>query len=63
MPFSSYANIPPNVVSALNLVSTPQTLVVSPNGKLLKHWRGAFAGKIQAEIEQYFGVKLPGLGS
>jgi antitoxin component of RelBE/YafQ-DinJ toxin-antitoxin module len=43
------------------LGSTPQTIVVSPDGKVLRNWVGAYIGDRQAEVEQFFGVGLPGL--
>jgi peroxiredoxin len=43
------------------LGTTPQTIVVSPDGKVLQNWVGAYTGEQQAQIEKYFGVKLPGL--
>lgn len=41
--------------------STPQTLVISPNGKVLQNWEGAYTGQQQSEIERFFDVTLPGL--
>lgn len=43
------------------LGSTPQTIVVSPDGKVLQNWVGAYTGTGQVEIEKFFGVNLPGL--
>jgi peroxiredoxin len=43
------------------LGSTPQTIIVSPDGKILQNWVGAYTGARQAEVEGYFGVSLPGL--
>ena len=41
--------------------NTPQTIVVSPEGKVLQNWVGAYAGRQQADVEKYFGVHMPGL--
>jgi len=38
---------------------TPQTIVVSGQGTVLKNWHGAYSGSVKSEIEQYFGVHLP----
>lgn len=46
---------------AYKLGGTPQSLVISPDGKVLKNWGGAYTGTVQKEIEEYFGVRLPGL--
>jgi peroxiredoxin len=43
------------------LGNTPQTIVISPGGKVVQNWVGAYAGPKQAEVENFFGVKLPGL--
>jgi peroxiredoxin len=40
---------------------TPQTLVISPEGKVLQNWVGAYVGPQQAEVEKFFGVRLPGV--
>ena len=40
---------------------TPQTIVISPDGKVLQNWMGAYAGKQQGEVEKFFGITLPGL--
>jgi peroxiredoxin len=43
------------------LGGTPQTIIVSPDGKVLQNWVGAYTGARQAEVERFFGVSLPGL--
>ena len=43
------------------LGSTPQTIVISREGKVLKNWIGAYTGQQQSEIEQFFGITLPGM--
>ena len=58
-----------NVVTGLHeeairgwrLGGTPHTIVVSPAGKVIGSWAGAYSGTIGREVEQFFGVKLPGL--
>lgn len=45
------------------LGGTPQTLVISPDGKVLQNWEGAYTGQQQSEIERFFDVTLPGLTS
>jgi hypothetical protein len=44
------------------LSSTPQTLVVARDGKLLKRWKGAYVGKQKDDIEAFFAVKLNKVG-
>lgn len=48
-------------INALGLGNTPQTLIVSPDGKLLANWVGAYGGDLRVDIETYFAMKLPGL--
>ena len=50
-------------LQSLGLGSTPQTIVVSPEGKVLKVWTGAYDDKLKSEIEDYFGTQLPGLSA
>ena len=46
---------------AFLMAGVPQTLVVSADGEVLQSWRGAYAAGIQEEVEDFFGVELPGL--
>ncbi len=46
---------------ALKLVTTPQTLVVSPGGVVEQVWIGALHGPSLRAAESYFGVQLPGI--
>jgi peroxiredoxin len=48
-------------IRQLGLRGTPQTLVISEDGKLLKSWFGAYMAGTQQEVEDYFKCKLPGL--
>jgi hypothetical protein len=41
--------------------STPTTLVISPNGNVLRRWKGAFVNHQLADVEAYFSVRLGGL--
>jgi len=45
---------------ALKLGGTPQTIVVSPEGKVQRNWFGAYADNTN-EVESALGVTLPGL--
>jgi hypothetical protein len=40
---------------------TPFTLVVSPEGKVLESWPGAYTGDTATKVERFFKVRLPGL--
>ncbi|MFN7925724.1 MAG: TlpA disulfide reductase family protein [Bryobacteraceae bacterium] len=41
--------------------ATPGMVVVSADGHVAKQWLGAWMNDKQKEIEDYFGVKLPGV--
>lgn len=47
--------------SQYRLGPTPQTIVLSSDGRVIQNWVGAYAGTQQAEVEKFFGVNLPGL--
>jgi len=47
--------------NAYKVGGTPNTLVISPEGRVLKNWRGAYMDDLQREVEQYFEVELPGI--
>jgi hypothetical protein len=53
-------DVPESVLQTDDLLATPQTLLISSEGKLIQRWQGAYVGS-QAEIEGKLGVRLPGL--
>lgn len=61
--FPVYAGLTKETVQALGLGGTPETIVVSSEGKILKVWSGAYVADVQPEVETFFGIKLPGLTS
>ena len=61
--FPIYAGLTKETIQSLGLGSTPQTIVVSPEGKILRVWMGAYDNETRREVEAYFGVQLPGLTS
>lgn len=50
-----------NSLEAYKLGGTPQTLVISAEGTLLKNWIGAYVDQVSEDVQQYFGTPLPGL--
>ena len=48
-------------ISAYKLGGTPQTLVISPEGRVVQNWRGAWTSKQKSDIEAFFHVTLPGI--
>jgi hypothetical protein len=45
-------------VSAPGFISTPQTVVVSPDGRIVAAWSGAFLGITGNQIERFFSARL-----
>ena len=48
-------------VMSLGLSGTPMTIVVGADGVITHEWRGAYAERLGRQIEDLFGVSLPGL--
>jgi hypothetical protein len=59
--FEVIHHIGPTVPRDYKLGGTPQTIVISPDGHVLKNWKGAYSDSLQRDVERYFGVTLPGL--
>lgn len=56
--FPVFASVDSAVVAAYHLGATPTTIVISPEGKVLKVWTGAYQGGLRHEIESFLGVHL-----
>jgi hypothetical protein len=50
-----------NTLRALRLTRTPRTLVVSTDGLITHDWLGAYTPRMERQIEDLFGVALPGV--
>jgi hypothetical protein len=59
--FPVYTDVSAETRAALHLGGTPQTIVASPEGRVLKNWMGAYMGPTQQEVEKFFNFHLPGL--
>ena len=57
--FPVFADISIKTRSIYHLGGTPDTIVVSSDGKVIKHWQGAYVGSTKYEVESYFNVTLP----
>jgi peroxiredoxin len=44
-----------------HLGTVPYTVIVSPAGRVLRVWRGAYTNRVAPEVEQALGISLPGL--
>jgi len=56
-----YSGLSPETLKTYKLGSTPQTIVISPEGKVLQDWVGAYVGDQKSQVEAFFRVSLPGL--
>ena len=56
-----YTDLSKDTIAAYKLSGTPQTLVISPQGTIMKNWKGAYTGGQESEVESFFQLKLPGL--
>jgi peroxiredoxin len=56
-----YWGLSSETLMTYKLGSTPQTIVISPEGKVLQDWAGAYVGDQKSQIEAFFHVSLPGL--
>ena len=59
--FPVYSDLSPGAAIAYRMGATPQTIVISNEGKLLKEWKGAYMGNTKQQIETQFGLELPGI--
>jgi hypothetical protein len=48
-------------IVAYRLRGTPQTLLISKDGKLENSWKGAYIGEVKRSLEARFGTALPEL--
>jgi peroxiredoxin len=56
-----YSGLSAETLKTYKLGSTPQTIVISPEGKVLQDWAGAYVGDQKSQVEAFFHVSLPGL--
>ncbi|HEV8429367.1 MAG TPA: TlpA disulfide reductase family protein [Pyrinomonadaceae bacterium] len=61
LPFPIYHSPSPLMWNDYKLGGTPMTIVVSPEGKVLDDWSGAYAQAIGKNVESFFKIKLPGI--
>jgi hypothetical protein len=59
--FPILTELPAAALLALKIGGTPQTVVVSSEGKVVRSWFGAFAGRTADDVEAFFRIRLPGL--
>jgi peroxiredoxin len=60
-PFQVYSSPSEATRAAYKMGGTPQTMVISPEGKLVRNWIGAYSRSVQSDVESFFEMQLPGL--
>jgi peroxiredoxin len=55
-----YADIKPEVRAAYQMGGTPETIVISPDNKVMRVWHGAYENGVAQEIEEFLQIHLPG---
>lgn len=48
-------------IRSYKLGGTPTTIVLAPDGRILRQWIGAYGARSGPELERFFKLKLPGL--
>jgi peroxiredoxin len=59
--FPVYTELPFFTTSTYKLGGTPQTIIVSQEGRVLKNWMGSYEGTLEQEVEDFFQIQLPGV--
>ena len=59
--FDVYSGVSDEAVRTYHLNGTPQTVVVSGKGTVIRAWPGAYTPDATREIERQFGLSLPGI--
>jgi len=57
----TYSELPQDLLQVYKLHGTPQTIVVSPEGRVIQNWMGAYVGNQKSQVEAFFHVSLPGI--
>jgi hypothetical protein len=59
--FPVYSGLKGELIEKLGFTETPQLLVISSDGIVLKNWTGAFVKDVAQDVEGYFNIRLPGI--
>jgi hypothetical protein len=59
LPFPMLAGLQDSFIKAYKLGSTPETIVISPEGRVERAWIGAYVGRTNDEVAAFFGVAVP----
>ncbi len=56
-----YSGLSSETLKAYKLGSTPQTIIISTDGRVVQNWMGAYVGDQKSQVEAFFHVSLPGV--
>jgi peroxiredoxin len=56
-----YTDLSAETQKAYKLGGTPQTIVISSEGRVLQDWAGAYVAAQKSQVEAFFHVSLPGI--
>lgn len=59
LPFPVFVDTQRTDYAQLDFVGTPQTVLISSDGKVEHNWPGAYMGETKKAVESYFKAKLP----
>ena len=57
--FPVYYDPPASVIEAYGLGTTPGTIIVAPDGRVLEDVRGAYRGTVKNVLEDLLAIRLP----
>ena len=57
--FPVYSGLPSETQKTYKMGGTPQTIVISPQGRVVKNWMGAYVGTQKSDVENFFHISLP----
>jgi hypothetical protein len=59
LPVPTYWGLSESQRLAHEFAGTPHTVAVSPDGRVLQSWSGAYVRNVRVDVERYFQVQLP----
>lgn len=58
--FPVFTHLDANTIRSYHFSETPDTIVISTKGQVLKIWRGAYQANTKEDIAKYLGMSFPG---
>ncbi len=63
LPFPVYSGLSQEILKTYRVTGTPHTIIVSPDGRVVQTWGGAYLGQNRKQLQAYFKVALPELST